>query len=493
MLRLIRYPLTMSGLLLILLSSLLLYSRRYPSNAYWLLMSVDEGSQQQLVKMSPGGGRWFPITPKWRAFLELEQLADDEWVYLAHYPGQYDADGRERAELIRVNRADLHYESFGWLSVNETLTPMPDGDWLVTNVAFSTTGFYRLRRDGQGRKLIFRFDEPTMNIVTNPTILFSPDGQWMYFNVADASTTQLDVYRVRLDGTGLMNLTPTRHQNLALVKLQTGEDWLVVSGLGVRDGKPATDIYWLSSDGASFVPVVEGVPINLIEVIAWLPQDRLFILRGQSHRLLIATQFDNPTPLWQIDEPAYYVRPLPSGDLVMTNDVGIYRIALDGTRRLVSPLLPLLYMILPQPDPEHWLYFKYNATPVSTLRRVNLVTGRQYIIVATSGPLDFGAFSPDESWLIFDGIVNSKPGLYRVNVDGSGLYRIADKDADLAFVDFGPRMDLDWSAGLLLAGGGMLCVIGIPPHRKFIRPRTQRNPTHNRWRRQTGHNHPASN
>src|SRR5690606_32543270 len=74
--------------------------------------------------------------------------------------------------------------------------------------------------------------------------------------------------------------------------------------------------------------------------------------------------------------------------------------------------------------------------------------------------IDTVQFSPDGGWLVFRAIIDNRPGLYRVNADGSGLYRITDNYADPLVVDFGPPINRPWSASLLVGIGAVLLVVG---------------------------------
>ncbi len=455
--RFIRYILTLNGLIVVTLVGLLLLSRRHPSNAYWLLVSQDEGSQQQLAKMSPAGGRLFPITPKWRAFRELEALADDEWLYLAHYPGQYDADGRERAELIRVHRADLHYELFGWLSVSETLTPMPDGDWLVTNVSYQTTGFYRLRRDGTGRQLIFRFDDPNLAIPTFPGVQFSPDGQWLYFNATDSGLAQFGVYRVRLDGTEVTHLSPRAEHYLALMNWPPTDEWVFVER-GARD----RHIYRVGVGGADFGPLISDPALSDEEWVATLSD--LMILRNRQNGQLLAIHSRTFDPMWRITDFVQDIEQLPSGEVVIATTQGITRLNPTGSHTLITPFNNLGPFYFFHPTPSAWVYFHtqaVNGDYSESVKRLNPQTGQTDALVTGLHGFDLGGFAPDGTWLVFRGIIDSKPGLYRVNADGSGLYRITDNYADPLVVDFGPAINRTWSAALLVTIGVVLLVVGV--------------------------------
>lgn len=463
--RFLSYSLTIGGLLLLLLSCLLTVARRHPSNAYWLLMSVDEGSQQQLVKMSPAGGRLFPITPQWWAFEVLGHLEDDDWLYLAHYLGEYDADGRERAELIRVSRADLHYESFGWLSVSESLTPMPDGNWLITNVSYQTTGFYRLRRDGQGRELIFRFDDPNLSIPTYPVVVFSPDGQWMYFNVDDKNTSQFGVYRVRLDGTQLTNLTPPTEHFMILLNWPPTSEWLFVER-GARD----RHIYMLGTDGAAFIPLITTSPVTGADQVGWIAPD-VMIVREYKTGELWAMQTDGRG--WQITPYVQSVKQLPSGEIIMASAGGIARLNGDGTHDLIAPMdnLSLLYFIETPPHSDWVYYFEQgvNARYSEALKRLNLKSGEIETLVNPVTGFSLQSFAPDGTWMVFRAIMDSQPGLYRVNADGSGLYRVTGNYSNPSFVGFGPPIDKAWSAPTFFGGGALLCIFGIVSRRRGLR------------------------
>ncbi|MBZ0318176.1 MAG: hypothetical protein K8L91_17280 [Anaerolineae bacterium] len=464
--RLIRLTLTISGLFLILTNGLLAQARQQPSSTHWLILCQDDSEwghysgTMRLVRVSPGGGRVFPVTqPRGDNTTHLVDYSDEEWVYL--WQTQHtNGFGLQTAAVFRVNRADLHEEVFGWFSVGNKLIPQPKGGWLELDTQHQVMALYHMERPNQPRQLVFQFERSNLLVTTNTPPIFSDDGQWMYFNVVDRHTDIGDVYRVHLEDGNLTNLTATVETSLALQTALLDEGWLIV-----QDATPTHVLYRMRLDGSELTPLMDQP--NRLEWVAWLPHARLMILRNYRTAGLLALPLAGRTPVWEVSQPVIASYALPSGDiLIRTAQDEIALIHPDGTRQPLAALSPSLQFkfLMQRGD---WVYYEDESfSNRTTIGRINTITGRQQRL-AEGLYLEVVAVSPDDTWLALSGIIHEQPGLYRLNVDGSGLVRLTNHHRRFTFMGFGPPIDLDWSAMLFLTSGAVLFLLGIVPRRRW--------------------------
>jgi Tol biopolymer transport system component len=131
----------------------------------------------------------------------------------------------------------------------------PPGVMLLNRIGPSSSELYVARADGGERPL---FAEPSFDYHAS----YSPDGRWIVFTSERAGLGQADVYRVRVDGTGLEALTdspalddqgalsPDRTQ-LAFVSTRethTANIWIL--DLPTRKIRPLTNLPALQGDPA---------------------------------------------------------------------------------------------------------------------------------------------------------------------------------------------------------------------------------------------------
>lgn len=459
--RLIRLTLPVSGLLLILTNGLLAQARQQPSKTHWLILCQDDSEwghysgTMRLVRVSPGGGRAFSVTQsRGDDTTHLVEFGDEEGVYL--WQTQHtDGFGLRTAAVFRVNQANLHEEIFGWFAVGNKLIPQPNG-WLELDTQHQIMALYRMERPNQPRQLVFQFERSNLLMTTNTPPIFSDDGQWMYFNVVDRYTDIGDVYRVHLSDGDLTNLTATVETSLTLQAALLDEGWLIV-----QDATPAHVLYRMRLDGSEFTPLMDQS--NRMGWVAWLPQPRLMILRDYTTAGLLALPLDSRTPVWEASQPVIAAYALLSGDLVIrTAQDEIAVIHPDGTRRPLAALSPSLQFKFFVQHGD-WVYYADESfSNRTTIGRINVVTGRNQRL-AEGLYLEVVAVAPDATWLALSGIIHQQSGLFRVNVDGSGLVRLTDHHRRFTFMGFGPPIDLDWSGMMFMIGGVGLVVLGFRP------------------------------
>lgn len=463
--RLLRLTLMACGLLLILTNGLLAQARQQPSKTHWLILCQDDSEwghysgTLHLARVSPGGGRVFRVTQsRGDDTTHLVNYGDDAWVYL--WQTQHtDGFGLRTAAVFRINRGDLHEEVFGWFSVGNKLIPQPNGEWLELDTLHQIMALYRMERPNQPRQLVFQFERSNLLMTTNTPPIFSDDGQWMYFNVVDRYTDIGEVYRVHLSNGDLTNLTATVETSLALQAALLDEGWLIV-----QNATPAHLLYRMRVDGSELTPLVSHP--NRLVWTAWLRQPRLMILQDYNTAGLLALPLEGRTPVWEVAEPVIALYTLPAGDLVIrTAQDEIALIHPNGTRQPLTALSPSLQFefFMQRGD---WVYYADESfSNRTTIGRINTVTGRNQRL-AEGLYLEVVAVSPDDTWLALSGIIHEQPGLYRLNVDGSGLVRLTDHHRRFTFMGFGPPIDLDWSAMLLVIGGVSLVLVGFRPRPK---------------------------
>ncbi len=446
--RLIRLILLVSSLLLLVSTILLFGARQKSSTTHWLILCQDDSEwghysgTNHLVRVSPGGGRLFQVTPPRGDGATHFDGYSDEWVYL--WQTQYaDQFGNRTAAMFRISRADLHEEVLGWFSVGDLLIPRHNGDWLELDTLNRLTALYRMERPDRPRELLFQFDQPNLKITTNTLPIFSDDGEWMYFNVVDMRTRIGDVYRVRLDGSDLTNLTSHVDTSLALQTAFFDEGWMIV-----QDATPTHVLYRMHLDGTDFTPLTDDP--NRLEWVTWLPQAHLAILRDHNTNALLSVGLDDPTPVWRVTESVQAARSLSSGTLAIRTAHEVALIRPDGTRQHLADMLPSLKFAFITQQASWLYYYDESFTNRIVIGRMDTNTGRREQLVAGLY-MEVAEVAPDGTWLVVTGVVDGQPGLYRLNMDGSGLVRLADDHRRYTFMGFGPPIDRDWSV-FILAG-----------------------------------------
>ncbi len=88
-------------------------------------------------------------------------------------------------------------------------------------------------------------------------VVLSPDQQWFAFAVQDQTTVHLDLYRMRVDGTGLQRLTkPDGQRFVGMRRLVWSQDgkWITMStwtGSGPSDQESSWKDYRIQTDGSA--------------------------------------------------------------------------------------------------------------------------------------------------------------------------------------------------------------------------------------------------
>lgn len=460
------------GLLLLLTAALSLARRDSATTTHWLIVQqFQPDGTARLALLSPIGGRLRYITPP-AANYRVER-SSDEGLYL-------------RAQQRTGESQLLYLRSDDWQAqvvVRELGTSpiywAPDGKSLIY---LDFLGGLLKRVDVASaltHTTFFQTTLPTNPAVFDHLVVFSPD--WAYLPVQYPPTDQTDVYRVRLDGTAAVNLTPHIPHPALPVAWLSGTDWLIIQ-IANPAQSPSRYLWRLHPDGSKLAPLVIMDDPAQLEIVEWLPAENLVILSGGPNGPLVAVHPERPIPIWQFNSEVDYVHPAGAGRLVLLDDPVLDLVDVtDGTRRqLYTPSAAYHYLDAVAQSDEWFYFYEYSlvANPINprrlpmpegNLNRVNLATGRVELLVSNVSNFVGGHLAPDDASLIVQAQINGQSGLFRLNTDGSGYQRLTRDSFHTTFGGFGPPIEHKWSALPLLLIGPALLLLALLPYRKITR------------------------
>jgi WD40 repeat protein len=319
--------------------------------------------------------------------------------------------GNENIQFVRVPGSCVA----GLTACPEAGVINPPFDWTVSlsSLVWSPNGneaalAYPIRGEGEMTSLLV-FDPQTQlwnnvmefNYIDPP--IWSPDGQWLAFRVQDGQGLD-EVYAVRRDGSGLMNLSASE-------KLPADGSPYVLNGwinnnvilrgrndmvylLRVDDGvvKPLFETPWAKSN---FVPSPDGYFLAYMDVNDERAVLKLLTPNGNTTRDLATFEKSSLYPIvWSPDGTQVAFAKLTQ-DPGMGQDV--YMIASDGTnlRQVYHSNSSTITDIIFSPDGRYLLLQDDDATG-RHLYVVDINTMEKHLVQIPNIPLDWWWLSP--SW-----------------------------------------------------------------------------------------------
>lgn len=290
--------------------------------------------------------------------------------------------------------------------------------WIVINGTLGQeNGFFRVRADGSG------FEALTPGLSFSQWAGITPNGEWMVF-VAYSSSDGFDIYRMRLDGSQLENLTPERVGNSDFAIMEPNGEWIVYRYLEAT----MTTVGRMRLDGR---------------------EDQV-LLQAAEHQLPIYVSTDG--------EWLYYL-------VLRTESRGLYRIQIDGQNvEVIDGNVSGGYDLWSSDG--RWYQFVRHTNNNTALEMVvyDSVENKTYPLneLVETAMVGTQVWSADNEWLYYRARHGETRTFERIRPTGTDRQVLTTTQGEFFFVGAGPAVDLQWNADLLtMLGfatiGGGLC------------------------------------
>ena len=314
--------------------------------------------------------------------------------------------------------------------------------WLIFSAAMGNRGdIYRMRLDGSDLQNLTQSADGIYQIEA-----LSPDQQWIYFNEEN------HIYRIRTDGSERQQLT--RDGDDRFTALSPDGEWVFFT----RD--IYTQIYRVRSDGSevSRVPAMPYFPNDY----GWSPDgawlffmsEQLEILPSGLYRMSAdGSTLENTTELLEqqgihFNNFSFYSGFLPDGEwLLFSCAVGeryssICRMRYDGSEaQELTPFNTASYDITRTLDGEWLIFSSYTGEDFqdADLYRMHLDGSAVQQVTDFPARTEFDGFTPDgQQILVWVGEYLGQKDLYRMNLDGSESEILFSTDTDLYSMGWSP-------------------------------------------------------
>ncbi len=260
---LIRVAFVVFGLLIILFSSTVyLWHRIYPvAPSSWILFESDrDGNSTNLYQMRTDGSAVRTMTQHQGIVTMPTWSPDSKRI-------AYQLRHRNSFEVYVIDTDNGSERTIADLSARpaRSLEWSPRGDWIVFSAyRGGVYRLYRMRPDGSQIDFI-----ASIPLVNEQSYFWSPDGEWIALFSPDKQDLKADLYRVRVDGSGLQHLTDV-NSSAATLSVGWSPDSQWISFTGYADKKAS--FYRMPASGGT-VQNLTPEPLSLQGLYrpAWSP------------------------------------------------------------------------------------------------------------------------------------------------------------------------------------------------------------------------------
>lgn len=451
--RLLHYTVVSFGILLILTTALL-QNQREGEAPPSVILNIGQGGLSHLELLLPFTQQRIPLT---------RQLSDIHVLGWTPHGLLYTAHGPEGdTALFRLTDPQAQPE----VLANRLWPPVglsPDRTWVVVMSSWVPTdhfGLTALRADGKQHYPLLTTDA-TIRQASNLTgPIFTPSGDWIAFGLSMLDGTS-DVYRVRLDGTGLENLSLESEGTAEPVAWGSDGQGLVV----MSNGQP----HYIELDTKHWVPLLAEIPLGL-DGPRWVAQNLsagigIFAVSHGLEKALYGVRFDGSL-VWErtLQYDPMFARNGEWG-LVLQETGWVRMRGSDGVGYSIFPPRTAALRwdnVLWSPEGNAAFFVGSPATGDEIWRfdaasghftRLWHETSYTYIHQV--------ALSPDGKWITMRADRQFSGGFGLMYSDGSAFRWITDglNLGPYGFGGWGPAYEKTWSAGVLLLIG-VVCVVG---------------------------------
>lgn len=450
------------GLLLILTTALLHTQRDgegIPS------FYVERGwNERHVLQMVPLNQDALPVTPTMNS-LHFRGTTPHGLIFVA-------AIGPEDYALYLLPNRDAPPQVLAE-HILSRITLSEDGEWAIVSDSGGLDGNYGLRAvrtDGSGAYPLTLELREDLEIYSDMYPVIAPDGTWMAFTVYTPAG-ESDAFRVRMDGTGLENLTPDVAAASAIPVAWTETGLILDYG---------TRVYRM--EDKTLVPLVaEPSSADVRETwLAHIPNtDTELIMRGTSDTdaiTLIAVHADGRVAWQQWGVvPAYLLLRSPAWVVIKQEDDHWVRIrTADGAAfPLKSPLGNMIMRdSVWSADGGIAVIFgaKGNGSQVWLF---DVAADNLTLVWETTDSVESGYWTPDNRHVLLTVSRSETRYLAWLEIGRAGIRWQHDIGSFDGFVGWGPPYQKTWSARMLMAMGAACSVVGaaIPRRRRVPRNR----------------------
>ncbi|GIK67683.1 MAG: hypothetical protein BroJett018_54770 [Chloroflexota bacterium] len=451
----------MGGLLLMITGMVGVARERIDEPLRWIVVCCETNQTfvSALYIVEPSSGKYRRLTPYYDQIFLL--AIHDDWFY---YSGRMFTD-----ELPSIYRVRLgHRENY--LVGQAKSDPngfSPTMKWIVFNrpdasgeqwYSISTSGGSEIPLTdvlkGQNVELQDPYFRP----------IFAPDDEWVIFQAADHSSGSLEIYKARLGGSELQNLTAELNSALligyfpkpiGLVILVTPED---------RRRASLYSLDMVSYQIKSLIPIDKQV---LGETVWWLGQDRLGYYAENG--LIQVTEITSSAVIWEEDNVNGFWSS-PDGDwalMLKYNQTVITRNG-DGSQRqeLTPPFdfsFPLEFSWAFERDAVYFVRSYDPSIHIGEIWRADMATGQFTRIYEFNGFIEGFWQSSDGTQLAVSATRGVQEQLFVMDSDGEDITEIPNLDPSgyvARNIVWGPTIDRPINGNALMGVGVLLCSIG---------------------------------
>lgn len=366
------------------------------------------------------------------------------------------------ARLIRWSLPDQEaqiIDTVARVHATENIYWTSNRHWMVYFQQDPTTGDYHLvRRRYDGSDPLNLTTGRGVAVVSAGAIpiAHSPDNEWLYFHGLAGQLSKMDIFRVRLTGGAVEQVTSDPRTTVTIVYIPAGGTWMMLRSTGY----PPAGYYRLSVNHRHSRWIGSERTVQW-DVLGWLPhQEQLVLFDPQGRQLVGWHGSHTGSPVWAVPE-GQYLGATSDGKWVGVEGFGHQLMAVDPTSGATVLLTPrgtngAVWGWAPD---NRWLWFTYSETAGAPfeIRRVNL-RGQVETLASFSTLPRFIEWAATSVKFSADGTPAAVPTVFQMALDGRDLAPYVTLSAEYPYWHrFAPSQDVNWN-GRGLAQGGLLLI-----------------------------------
>lgn len=217
------------------------YFQSISPDGQWLIIQSIEGENYYLYRIGLETGQTEQLT---FADSRFESWSPDGKTFL------YTVFDKAGEKLWQMDWSD--FTTHLVINVNHSFPHWsPDGQWIIF-VKSADGNLYRIKPDGNDLNAITQLQNPNATPQG-----WSPDGQWLIFGAWETSTQDFHLYRVKIDGTELAQLTFQFGLQHRIAWTPDG-NWIIYHNNLKQPGTALKDIYRILPNGSNNEQLITG-------------------------------------------------------------------------------------------------------------------------------------------------------------------------------------------------------------------------------------------
>jgi TolB protein len=367
--------------------------------------------------------------------------------------------------VVAVARARTDTPPSAWIAFRGQTLPSSTGQ--IT--ARGEGGIYVVRADGRVLRRVIEIDPIGNEWVRD--LQWSPDGKWLLFT-SDLNQA-VDVYRVRVDGRQLQDLTGASGSNASPAWSPDGR-WIVFASNRAGDFA----LYRMRPDGSDRQRLYLGALPTPVRIPAWSPdgewiafvqgggfQDDVYRVRADGTELQRLTN----NPQWVVENLAWS----PDGASLIFQARGtaearaVFRMSIEnGNVQSLTAWQPEEYFQSMSPDGEWMITAKRESTGLKLFRMRTDGSDVRFLNPADISRLINqwgGIWSADGRWIAYMNMGGSSSVLYRLASEGGAAEQLTDPRLIVSSPVWSPPIDAPFRRWMVIGVGAVLVGAGIAP------------------------------